>query len=189
VNIFCKLAFTTSLLLAITAYANQVEENLTLTNGVLDSEVTANLKKQLVISSALVDDFIGTSLEISGGNFDNGDYLLVTLGKKQLTVISNDSEYIEAELPPDIEPGFYVLTVSTGTNAIQFDAHGVIISEIDEDDEGESVVDDVVCKAGDCTDEFFKTCNMVFRWNGPCLLIGKKAKQSGIKYLCTCCNK
>jgi len=194
VSIFCKLAFTTSLLLTITslAYAQQEQENLYLTNDVLDTEVksTANLKKQLIISSALVDDFIGRSLEIFGENFDNGDYLLVTLGNRQLSVINDDSDYIEAVFPPNMEPGFYILTISTAPNAMRhFDAHGVIIAEIAEDDEEESVVDEVACNYGNCTNEFFQACNKVFRWNGPFRVEGKKTKQLSIKYFCTCCNK
>jgi hypothetical protein len=137
---------------------------------------SSNSAKQLVISSAIVDDFTGTALEIEGVNFDSGDYLLVTLGNKQLTVVGEEPELIEA--------GAYVLTVSTGTDATQFDADEVIIEEVEATEE--TTTDVVLCQQGDCSDKFFKGCGMVHRWIGPCLLGGKKP---GVKYLCTCCNK
>ena len=140
---------------------------------------SSNSAKQLVISSAIVDDFTGTALEIEGVNFDSGDYLLVTLGNKQLTVVGEEPELIEAGLPQDIEAGTYVLTVSTGIKTTQFDAYEVIIGE-------ETATNRVLCQQGDCSDTFFNACGMVHRWIGPCLLGGKNPC---VKYLCTCCNK
>jgi hypothetical protein len=177
------------------ASAQQVQEN------------SSNLETQLVISDAIVDDFTGSLVEIYGTHFDNGNYLLVTLGDQRLTVISNDSESIEAELPPNTKAGSYVLIVSTGLNATQFDAFEIAIDEIgptdekdDEGDEWETVADEgkevirsqtegVKCNIGNCTDKFFKACDEVFRWIGPCLLVEKNPVQTGIRYLCTCCDK
>ncbi len=138
--------------------------------------------KQVVISSAIVDDFTGTTLEIKGANFDSGDYLLGSFGNKQLMIVGEGPELIEADLPNDIEAGSYVLTISTGTNATQFDAYEVVIGEVEQ-----TATDGVVlCKQGNCSETFFKACGMVHRWIGPCLLGGK---HPCVKYLCTCCNK
>jgi len=145
---------------------------------------SSNSAKQVVISSAIVDDFTGTALEIEGVNFNSGDYLLVTLGNKQLTVVGEEAELIEAELPQDIEAGAYVLTVSTGTDATKIDAYEVVIGEVEPTEE--SATDGVLCQQGDCSDRFFKACGMVHRWIGPCLLGGKNPC---VKFLCTCCNK
>jgi hypothetical protein len=141
---------------------------------------SSNSAKQLVISSVIVDDFTGTALEIEGVNFDSGDYLLVTLGNKQLTVVGEEPELIETGLPQDIETGAYVLTVSTGTDATQIDAYEVVIGE------EETATDEILCQQGDCSDTFFNACAMVHRWIGPCLLGGKNPC---VKFLCTCCNK
>ena len=167
-NIFCKLVSTISVSLA--------------TSSLAFAEPVHLETIKLIISDAIVDDFTGTSMEIEGVNFDNGSYVLVVLGNKHLTVLSEDSELIEVELPPDIEAGSYVLAVSTGPNASQFDAYEVAIGEVELTDEDFS--DKLMCSGGGCTEKFFKACDGVFRWIGPCLL-----ERTGVKYLCTCCNK
>ena len=71
---------------------------------------------QLIIQSVTVQT---NTLQINGGNLDNGDTLTVTLAGTPLTVTSSDSKQIVASLSSTPAAGTYKLTVVTGTASTQ----------------------------------------------------------------------
>ncbi|HUO84176.1 MAG TPA: tail fiber protein [Thermoanaerobaculia bacterium] len=81
---------------------------------------------QLLIVSAEADFNIGR-LYIKGENFTGTTMPIVKLNSEQLEVITYTSMSVDVMLPPGIFPGTYLMTVSTGEAASQFDAFNVTL--------------------------------------------------------------
>tara|TARA_Y100000294_G_scaffold177285_1_gene202156 strand:- start:1107 stop:2402 length:1296 start_codon:yes stop_codon:yes gene_type:complete len=72
-----------------------------------------NPPPQLLITNVFVD-FENNDLIINGQNFEGKNAPVVSLGGYELDVTAYDDTTINADLPPDVEDGDYLLTVSTG---------------------------------------------------------------------------
>jgi len=81
---------------------------------------------QLLIVRAEADYGIG-NLYIGGENFPSPDAPLVQLNGQALSIVSSTNTAITTILPAGIQPGSYLLTVSSGEAASQFDAFNVTI--------------------------------------------------------------
>jgi len=81
--------------------------------------------QDLEISSVFAD----ANITINGRNFLNGNPPEVTLGGTPLTVISATDTVIIAELPAGVMEGDYVVTVTTGTSAHQFDKYDLTLGD------------------------------------------------------------
>ncbi len=86
--------------------------------AVLTCGQAATATAQVTITVVFVDAPLSNQVTINGSNFDNGPNLVVTLGDiaTPLDILLPDptSNQIFAELPDDLQPGDYRLTVTTG---------------------------------------------------------------------------
>lgn len=82
----------------------------------------------LVISSVTVS-FGSNEIIITGKNFDNGWSPIVTLGDKICSLVSYTSAQLIASLPV-VVVGDYLLTISTGNAAGQFDTYALTIGAV-----------------------------------------------------------
>jgi hypothetical protein len=83
---------------------------------------------QLVIVSAKADTLAGT-LAIDGSAFGDGTPV-VTLNGMPIVVVTSTSSEIVATLPPGLDPGTYLLTVSRGPATTQFDSFNLTLGAV-----------------------------------------------------------
>ena len=82
----------------------------------------------LIITEVFIDQPQADQLTIKGEDLDFGNLLTVTLGDfGALSVVSDTSMEIIVELPEDISPGDYLLTVSRGNGQSQNDEYDLTI--------------------------------------------------------------
>ena len=85
---------------------------------------------QLTIASVAVD-FVGETLYIYGNHFDNGDPPAVALAGYPLMVTSSSSGEIIAVFPDGgVDPGDYLLTVSTGRSTTRNDSYDLTVGAV-----------------------------------------------------------
>ena len=100
------------------------------------NKANSPVSRELFITQILVD-FDGTcsgvpEILITGGNFDNGDPPMVTLGEDPTTlaVCSGSATEIVAELPAEVPDGDYRVAVETGPSVRHYDAYDLTIGAV-----------------------------------------------------------